>query len=76
METGLKKSHSDLEISSISEHEFLDSGVQDHETRSLHDVESVTSVRISPEKVINVHSLTEAQVRAITGSFNYSNNYK
>ena len=71
LETGLKKAHSNLEISSISEQEFLDSGVHDHETRSLQDAESLTSIRISPEKVINLPSLTEAQVRSITGKISH-----
>lgn len=61
-EPSLKKSHSNLEINSMSE-DFLDSGV--HETRSLNEADNMT-IRISPEKVINLPSLTEAQVKAIT----------
>ena len=63
-ETSLKKSLSNSEINSLSEQEFLDSGL--HETRSLNEVDNLT-IRISPEKVINLPSLTDAQVRAITG---------
>jgi hypothetical protein len=63
-ETSLKKSLSNSEINSLSEQEFLDSGL--HETQSLSEVDNLT-IRISPEKVINLPSLTDAQVRAITG---------
>lgn len=62
-ETSLKKSLSNSELNSLSEQEFMDSGV--HETRSLNEMDNLT-IRISPEKVINLPSLTEAQVRAIT----------
>ncbi|XP_060582022.1 rab GTPase-binding effector protein 1-like [Ruditapes philippinarum] len=62
-ETSLKKSLSNSEINSLSEQEFLDSGL--HETQSLSEVDNLT-IRISPEKVINLPSLTDAQVRAIT----------
>ncbi|XP_053376011.1 rab GTPase-binding effector protein 1-like isoform X2 [Mercenaria mercenaria] len=62
-EPSLKKSLSNSELNSLSEQEFLDSGV--HETRSLNEMDNLT-IRISPEKVINLPSLTEAQVKAIT----------
>ncbi|XP_059165915.1 rab GTPase-binding effector protein 1-like isoform X2 [Physella acuta] len=54
---------------------FLDSGV--HETRSLNEadgilrgsqdsIEGMTTIRISPEKILNLPSLTAAQLKAIT----------
>ncbi|BFZ04743.1 hypothetical protein BsWGS_07781 [Bradybaena similaris] len=54
---------------------FLDSGT--HETRSLNEadgvlrdrresIEGMTTIRISPEKVLNLPSLTAAQLKAIT----------
>ncbi|XP_052800811.1 rab GTPase-binding effector protein 1-like isoform X1 [Mya arenaria] len=58
----LKKSHSNSEIASLSEQDLIDGGA--HETRSLNEADNLT-IRISPEKVINLPSLTEAQVRAI-----------
>ena len=61
----LTKSHSNLEISTMTEADFINSSVQ--ETRSLCDMDNLT-IRISPEKVINLPSLTEAQVKAITGN--------
>lgn len=63
-DTSMKKSLSNSEISSLNDQDYLDSGV--HETRSLNEMDNMT-IRISPEKVINLPSLTEAQVRAITG---------
>lgn len=63
-DTSLKKSLSNSEISSVAEQDLIDSSV--HETRSLNEMDNMT-IRISPEKVINLPSLTEAQVRAITG---------
>ncbi|KAL4223722.1 growth factor [Mactra antiquata] len=62
-DSSLKKSLSDLELNSLSEQELLDSSAL--ETRSLNEVDNMT-IRISPEKVINLPSLTEAQVKAIT----------
>lgn len=41
---------------------FLDSGVHD----SLSEVDGMT-IRISPDKVLNLPSLTEAQMKSITG---------
>lgn len=67
-DSSLKKSLSDLELNSLSEQEFLDSGAPD--TQSLNEVDNLT-IRISPEKVINLPHLTEAQVKAITGKFVY-----
>ncbi|CAL1528515.1 unnamed protein product [Lymnaea stagnalis] len=43
---------------------FLDSGL--HETRSLNEADGMTTIRISPEKVLNLPSLTAAQLKAIT----------
>ena len=60
----LTKSHSNLEISTMSEQDFVNSSAQ--ETRSLSEMDNLT-IRISPEKVINLPSLTEAQVKSITG---------
>ena len=65
---GLTKSHSNLEICSMSEQDYINSSVQ--ETRSLSEMDNLT-IRISPEKVINLPSLTEAQVKSITGDFFY-----
>ena len=62
---GLTKSHSNLEISSMTEQDYINSSAQ--ETRSLSEMDNLT-IRISPEKVINLPSLTEAQVKAITGN--------
>lgn len=67
-DTSLKKSLSNSEISSLTEQDFIDNS--EHETRSLNEVDNLT-IRISPEKVINLPSLTEAQVRAITGTVFY-----
>ncbi|WAR04005.1 RABE1-like protein [Mya arenaria] len=57
----LKKSHSNSEIASLSEQDLIDGGA--HETRSLNEADNLT-IRISPEKVINLPSLTEAQNEA------------
>ena len=65
---GLTKSHSNLEICSMSEQDYINSSVQ--ETRSLSEMDNLT-IRISPEKVINLPSLTEAQVKSITGKYFY-----
>ncbi|KAL5016860.1 hypothetical protein ScPMuIL_006449 [Solemya velum] len=64
LENSIKRSLSSSEILQISEKDnFVDSGV--HETRSLHEVDGMT-LRISPDKVINMPSLTDDQMRAIT----------
>ncbi|XP_005107498.1 rab GTPase-binding effector protein 1 isoform X2 [Aplysia californica] len=73
----LKRSSSSCEMSEVRDEDeeaaiFLDSGV--HETRSLNEADGVlrgsreglTAVRISPEKVLNLPSLTAAQMKAIT----------
>ncbi|ESO97854.1 hypothetical protein LOTGIDRAFT_228394 [Lottia gigantea] len=52
------------ELSLLSEDKFLDSGI--HDTRSLSDLDTTTTVRISPDKVLNLPTLTEAQMKAIT----------
>lgn len=62
----LTKSHSNLEISTLTDQDYVNSSIQ--ETRSLSDMDNLT-IRISPEKVINLPSLTEAQVKAITGRY-------
>jgi len=63
-DASLKKSVSNSEISSLAEQDYIDNS--EHDTRSLNEMDNLT-IRISPEKVINLPSLTEAQVRAITG---------
>ncbi|KAL3857529.1 hypothetical protein ACJMK2_012189 [Sinanodonta woodiana] len=61
----LKKSASSSEISRLDDDDFPDSSL--HETRSLNEVDSsFSSIRISPEKVINLPLLSEAQLKAIT----------
>ncbi|RUS84817.1 hypothetical protein EGW08_007432 [Elysia chlorotica] len=72
-----KKSSSSSEISSSAENGvFLDSGIHP-DCRSLNDadgalrgsresIEGMTAVRISPEKVLNLPSLSAAQMKAIT----------
>ncbi|KAK6190582.1 hypothetical protein SNE40_002416 [Patella caerulea] len=55
-------SNSDLNL--IADEKFLDSGI--HDTKSLGDLETTTTVRISPDKVLNLPSLTDAQMKAIT----------
>ncbi|XP_052246058.1 rab GTPase-binding effector protein 1-like isoform X2 [Dreissena polymorpha] len=62
-DTSLKKSHSNLDINLLSDQDYFDSSL--HETKSLTEMDNLT-VRISPEKVIQVPLLNEAQMRAIT----------
>lgn len=62
-ESVVKKSHSTLDIPSVADLDTVESSI--YETKSLTEMDNLT-IRISPEKVINLPSLTEAQVRAIT----------
>ncbi|GFR74029.1 rab GTPase-binding effector protein 1-like [Elysia marginata] len=75
--SGVKKSSSSSEISrGLENGVFLDSGIHP-DCRSLNDadgvsrgsqesIEGMTAVRISPEKVLNLPSLSAAQMKAIT----------
>ena len=62
--SGMPRSQSNQSFSSITKELLVDSGVLS-DTRSLSD--EAGTLRQSPEKTMNIPSLTEAQQRAITG---------
>lgn len=64
MDEGLRRRHSSSELMG---NEHLADGTR-HETRSLNEVDGITTIRISPEKTLTLQSasLTAAQTKAIT----------